>query len=202
MLRSGGLMLLIFQIAAGIVLGYFVIRFRHSVWAFTVCVLALVVIVATVVGIGAGISAVSDEIRIDWDKVVTLASVFPIFALGGLGAYGLLTLYHIAFRTERPRAEGDGCFPVLLFFGILNMLILAAVAAVVEAIFPNNPIGQLAQSVDEWSRRAGHKDLGSTIFGTALMAAWPWLVFLTLLGLARLRVRVAARGQPPTEDEI
>lgn len=181
--------MLVLQIASGIVLAYLIIRFRHSVWAVAVGLLALAAIIAAIVGIGAGVSAVADEFSIDWGKVITFASIIPLFAFAGVGAYGLLTLFHITFRTERPRAEGDGCFPVLLFFGILNMLILAAVAAVVEAAFPNNPVGRLAQSVDDWSRGAGHKDLGSSLFGTALMAIWPWLIFSILLSIARIRGR-------------
>lgn len=188
-LEGAGNMMLVLQIAAGIVLAYLIIRFRHSVWTVAVGVLALAAIIAAIVGIGAGVSAVADETSIDWEKVVTFASIIPLFALGGIGAYGLLTLFHITFRTERPRVEGDGCFPVLFFFGILNMLILAAGATAVEAVFPNNPIGRLAQSVDDWSRSAGHKDLGSSLFGTALMAIWPWLIFSLLLGIARIRGR-------------
>lgn len=182
-------MMLVLQIASGIVLAYLIIKFRHSVWAVAVGLLALAAVIAAIVGIGAGVSAVADQFSIDWGKVVTFASIIPLFALAGVGAYGLLTLFHITFRTERPRAEGDGCFPVLLFFGILNMLILAASAAAIEAAFPNNPIGRLAQSVDDWSRAAGHKDLGSSLFGTALMAIWPWLIFSILLTIARIRGR-------------
>jgi hypothetical protein len=195
-------MMLVLQIAAGIVFAYLIIRFRHSVWAVALGLLTIAAIIAAFVGVAAGVSAVADEFSIDWDKVVTFASIFPLFALGGVGAYGLLTLFHITFRTERPRAEGDGCFPVLLFFGILNMLILAAGAAAVEAAFPNNPIGQLAQSVDDWSRGAGHKDLGSSLFGTALMAIWPWLIFSILLGIARIRGRPFADSsrQKPFAD--
>lgn len=192
--------MLVLQIAAGIVLAYLIIRFRHSVWAVALGLLTIAAIIAAVVGIGAGVSAVAGEVSINWDKVVTFASIVPLFALGGVGSYGLLTLFHIAFRTERPRAEGDGCFPVLLFFGILNMLILAAVAAAVEAVFPNNPIGRLAQAVDDWSRGAGHKDLGSTLFGTALMAAWPWLIFLALIGLSRFRRRFFAGARRQGAD--
>ncbi|WP_374394395.1 hypothetical protein [Sphingopyxis sp.] len=185
-------MILVLQIAAGIVLAYLVIRFRHTAWALAVGLLTIAAIVAVVIGVSAGASYVADTIPIDWEKIVTLAAVIPLFGLAGIGAYGLLTLFRITFGTERPSAEGDGCYPVLLLFGFLNMLILAAVSAAVDAAFPNNPIGRLSRAIDEWSRAAGQKDLGSSIFGAALMAMWPWLIIFSLAALSRFRKRPKA----------
>jgi hypothetical protein len=188
-------MILVLQIAAGIVLAYLVIRFRHTFWALAIGLLALAAIVAVVAGVSAGASYVADTIPINWEKVITFVSIIPLFGLAGIGAYGLLTLFRITFRTERPSAEGDGCLPVLSFFGILNMMILAAVAVAVEAVFPDNPIRRAAEAIDDWSRSAGHKDLGSTLLGTALMAIWPWLIILIVMGVVRLRGKASAHDQ-------
>lgn len=184
--------MLVLQIAAGIVLAYLIIRFRHSVWAVAIAIVSVGVIVAVVWGLGAGAGAIAENIPINWEKVLTLVVVLPCFVLAGVGAYGLLTIFHIAFKTERPKAEGDGCFPVLLLFAVLNMLILALLGVA----FPTNPIARLAEGIDHWSRSSGHKDLGSTLFGSALMAVWPWLILLVLYGVARLR------GPRPTGTEV
>lgn len=176
-------MMLVLQIAAGIVLAYLIIRFRHSIWALTLGLLVMAVIVIVVVGAGAGVTAFADSLQINWEKVLTVIVVLPCFALMGVGAYGLLTIFHVAFNTERPRAEGDGCFPVLVLFGFLNAFILTALGL----LFPTNPIAQAAGAINEWSRASGYKDLGSMLFGTFLMATWPWLILLALYGIARLR---------------
>lgn len=188
-------MMLVLQIAAGIVLAYLIIRFRHTAWALAVGLLAMVAIVAVVVGLSAGASYVAETIPINWDKIVTFVAVIPIFCLAGIGAYGLLALFHLTFRTERPSAEGDGCLPVLFFFGLLNMLILTAVSVAVGAAFPNNPIERLSRAIDGWSRSAGYKDLGSSIFGAALTAIWPWLIIFIVIGVGRLLKRTDTTNQ-------
>lgn len=197
-------MTLVLQIAAGIVLGYLIIRFRHSVWAIFSVLAVVALIVAVVAGLSAGVGALSEEIGINWeiawDKVLNVASMIPIFALAGCGAFGLLTLFQILFRTERPRAEGDGCLPVLLFFGFLNAIILTLIAVGIEALFPGNPVTGLANGIDEWSRSAGYKDLGSVLFGTAMMALWPWLVIAAIIGIAKLYRKVRRRSEEPTSE--
>ena len=191
-------MMLVLQIAAGIVLAYLIIRFRHSIWALALCLLVIAVIVVAVVGAGAGVTAVAESLQINWEKVLTAVVVLPCFALMGIGAYGLLTIFHVAFNTERPKAEGDGCFPVLVLFGFLNAFILTALGL----LFPTNPIAQTAVAINEWSRATGHKDLGSMLFGTFLMAVWPWLILLALYGIARLRGSISVHNEPnePADD--
>lgn len=190
--------MLVLQIAAGIVLAYLVIRFRHSVWAVTAGIVSLAVIVAVVLGLSAGAGAIAEHVPINWAKVLSAVVVLPCFALMGIGAYGLLTIFHVAFNTERPKAEGNGCFPVLVLFGFLNAFILT----VLGLIFPTNPIAQTAGAINEWSRAAGHKDLGSMLFGTFLMAVWPWLILLALYGIARLKGSrpIPNEANEPTDD--
>lgn len=195
-------MILVLQIAAGIVLAYLIIRFRHTAWALAVGLLSIVAIIAVVAGLGAGASYVAEANSINWAKVVTFVSVIPVLGLAGIGAYGLLTLFRIAFRTERPSTEGDGCFPVLGLFALMNMLILAAASAAVEAMYPDNPISRVAGAVNDWSRATGHKDLGSMLFGTAMMALWPWLIFAAIVGLARIRKLRIAPNDQSNEDTV
>lgn len=187
-------MLLVIQVAAGIVLAYLVIRFRHSLFAVAATIAVVGVVIAALVALSAGASLLADRIHINWEKVATTAGVIPLFAFAGIGAYGLLTLFRTIFDTERPSADGDGCFPVLGLFALLNMAILVVTTVAVEAIVPNNPISRLGRAIDQWSRSSGYKDLGSTLFATGMMAVWPWAILLILAGIARMRANMTTQN--------
>ena len=187
-------MILVLQIAAGIVLAFLIIRFRHTVWAVAVALIALAALVGVVVG---GTTLVS-SVDIPWGKILIVPVALLGMGLAGLGAFGFLSIFQFLLQTKRPHIEGDRWIPVFMVFGLANALVLT----VIDAAWPTNPLSVWGTNLDSWSRANGWKDALSFLYGTAIMAAWPPIILFILAQTFKSQKKNIAQGGsevPPIE---
>lgn len=179
-------MMLVLQIAAGIVLGFAIIAYRHSLLylaqALAICA-AVVAFVFGLVTLGSmGIEAGGPALAKYTAKLGIALGAGLLISCIALGAYGLALLCK-ALNFQTKLLAGHYAKPV-----IANIIIVYLVFLLLSFV---PPAAALYDFVNNWSRSNGYKDAGSSaIFGVAQQ--WPWLA----LGVMHLMKR-----EPSMTDE-
>lgn len=175
-------MVLIFQIAVGILLGFLLIEYRHTLgrWALLALKLALGAVVGVAVGtalsyVPSAVGLTSDSTP-DWlirlgEKLLMLPTIVALFAILGTGTYGFVLLVRKALRRWPYIGGEPGSF---IFLGFLNVLLIWPVDLYLQW---NTPYGEFYRSLDRWSRQAGYADSIASLLSFSL-TLWPWIVIL------------------------
>ena len=174
----GHVMLLIIQIAAGIVLGFAVIAYRAALLksAKWIAVTFGIVILIGVVGwIGTeAVGAAEPYLGKFFSKIGMIFGAIVAFVVGVLGGLSLLELLcTVGWRKRRPSKAGS-------FAESENMIFAASVANVILVylvalpVLYFTPIGKAHEALDQWSRNNGFADGGALLVFTICLL-WPVL---------------------------
>lgn len=164
-------MMLVLQIAAGIVLGFAIIAYRHSLIhaAKILGVVAAVVIAALGIGflIALGVEAGQPwlaRVLIKLGMVIVIGMVLLCVVLGavGLGMLGYAANLRINIENSH--------------YGVLIAANVAFVGFVFWLASYVPPLANLYNSIDAWSRDNGYKDAGSVLV-LAVAQLWPWVAY-------------------------
>lgn len=185
-------MMLIFQIAAGIVLGYIAIQYHVLLlrWlrpALSI-VLTLVIsgaIVWAIVGLGGAahdwLTASPQGQRL-WSKLGSLVLALIFLAGWVWGLFGLLLLSAEVLPIERVGKERAG---LNKFFAVIAALLYLATGVLWELpVFRETVIGEIYWGVDQWSRSNGWADTGQMIVLT-LTYQWSWIAYVVVRKMRR-----------------
>ena len=171
-------MILIIQIAAGIVLGFAIIAYRAALLRSAKWIAAIVgfVILIGVVGwIGTeAVGAAEPYLGKFFSKIGMIFGAIVAFVVGALGGLSLLELLcTLGWRKRRPSRAGS-------FAESDNMIFAASVANVILVylvalpVLYFTPIGKAAEALDQWSRNNGFADGGALLVFTICLL-WPVL---------------------------
>ncbi|MFD1767988.1 hypothetical protein ACFSAG_14165 [Sphingorhabdus buctiana] len=169
-------MMLILQIAAGIVLGVAIIAYRHTliyVAQALAVVAAVIAVVVALVALGSiGIEAGGPTLAKYGAKLAIAIGGMVLLTLIVIGAYGF-AVFCGAVNFQPKFLERH-----IVLYLVANIAIVFAAFGVLSFVPPAAAFYEL---VNSWSRSNGYKDAGtSAIFGLAQQ--WPWLA----LGIMQL----------------
>lgn len=191
-------MMLIFQIAAGIVLGYIVIQYHVVLLRWLKSALSVVLTITVLGAMVWGIVSLGGTAH-DWvatspqgQRILsTLGSLaLALIFLGGFawGLFGLLLLSVEVLPIERVTNRRAG---LNKFFAVIAALLYLATGVLWELpVFQGTMIGDIYWGMDEWSRSNGWADTGQMIVLT-LTYQWSWIAYVVVRKL---------RGKPLFED--
>lgn len=176
-------MLLIIQIAAGIVLGFAIIAYREALLKSAKWIAAIVgfVILLGVVGwIGTeAVGAAQPYFGKYSGKIGMILGGIFAFVFGVLGGFGFVELCHeIGWLKRKPLTIGGASENVIFAASVANVIL---VYLVTWPILYFTPVGYLHEGIDQWSQANGFANGG--VLGVAgIFWLWP---FLPLWFLAR-----------------
>lgn len=171
-------MLLIVQIAAGIVLGFAIIAYREALLKsvkWIAAVLGLVILIGIVGWIGTEAVGVAQPYFGKYSsKFGMIFGGIVAFVFGILGGFSLLELlYTLGWRKRKSSEDGSSEESE-------NMIFAASVANVLLVYFASLPIlyftpmGKWYDSLGQWSRNNGYAD-GAALIVAAICWLWPVL---------------------------
>jgi hypothetical protein len=178
-------MLLIIQIAAGIVLGFAIIAYRtvllKSVKWLAAIIVALILI-AAVFWIGSeAVGAAEPYLGKFYSKIAMILGVIVLFVFGILGGLSLLELCREMgwLKSKPPLLEGlsgeeeseDDLENVEIAASVINVFLVSLVAWLLLSF---TPIGDWNEAFDQWSRNNGFAD-GGPLIVFAICLLWPVL---------------------------
>lgn len=154
-------LILIFQIAAGIVLAILILANLRAILGF-----AAILIVGALLLVGG--AAVYQWASPNLLRIIITIGQWILGMLGLLAAYvsgyALFAVFHHIRNRDLPEFEGSAQW----IFCVGNAVLLATVF---EALY-FTPAGRLWELIDNWSRERGYQDFGSVaLFTICLM--WP-----------------------------
>lgn len=163
-------MILILQVAAGIVLAFAIISYRHSLMKLgkTFGILSLVALVLLIFGVLAGVAIDTAQPVLSRNSDKIGMALFGVvgFICFLFGSVGVNLLFEGAKGRLSALGNEDNIWPV----GIANLLFTGVVVAALNLM---EPLRVVLDGVDNWSRAAGYKDAGALgLFCIALL--WPW----------------------------
>lgn len=174
-------MILILQVAAGIVLAFAIISYRHSLMKVgkTLGILSVAALVFVIIVMLAGVAIDTAQPLISKNSEKIGTGLFAIvgFMCFLFGSVGVNLLFESAKGRWSALGKEDNIWPV----GIANVLLTGAAFALLKLFEPSR---QMLDGIDNWSRAAGYKDAGAVgVFCIALL--WPWaaLAFRRLIGI-------------------
>ena len=190
-------MLLIFQIAAGIVLGFAIIAYRGAIfksgkWLVSVA-FVLVMLGLVVWGANEAVSAAKPYAGEFFAKIGMIIFMIPILAFGAAGGWGLWELLRIVLRREKKPRSDTFELTIFAFMSMLNAMI---VALVTWPLLSYTIIGDWYDRIDQWSRANGHSDSGA-IAVASLFWLWPYLPLVLIW-----RRRTRADGAHKDSDKL
>jgi hypothetical protein len=167
--------LLVLQIAGGIVLGWYIISHWDKLTKAAGQLAAFALGAVAVAGMAWGVIAVGQSVWSSVDTIGYYAFCTFMFALGIAGIVGLsillAQLFPRVFKTDDEQDEkkrGDGIFAVTIF---AYMMLVFLMAGVTSFFFPG---------IDAWSRANGYEDTG-IMFTGLLLSQWVWWPALKLV---------------------
>ena len=167
--RSGECMIAL-QVAAGILLAYFVIVNQRAILRVTGRLVFIGIILAGIALISAGGVLAFHSISINWWKIVEGVAFCATMIFFVIGGYGLVLLTRRVFRTHRPSLSGEDSVALLklIAFAFLNMLL---VAIVTWPVLTFTELGAWYDAADHWSRNNGFSDSASILI-TSVASLW------------------------------
>ncbi len=165
-------MILILQVAAGIVLAFAIISYRHSLMkvgkALGILSVAALVLIIIVMLAGVAFDTAQPMLSKYSEKIgMSLIGIIG-FVCFFFGSVGVSLLFEGAKGRWSVLGNEDNIWPV----GVGNLVFTGVAIALLNSI---EPLRQMLDEVDNWSRSAGYKDLGMVgLFCIALL--WPWAV--------------------------
>jgi hypothetical protein len=165
------------QVAAGILLAYFVIVNQRTILRFSGRLVSLVIVLAVIAAMGAGGVLAFHSISINWWKIVEGVAFCATMIFFVLGGYGLVLLTRRVFRTRRPNLSGDSLAAPLKFiaFTLINILLVSVAS---WPVLTFTPLGAWYDAADQWSRSIGSADSASILL-TSVASLWALIpVFL------------------------
>ncbi len=188
-------MLLIVQIAAGIVLGVAIIAYRSALlksakW-IAYAAFALVMLGLVIWGANEAVSAAKPYTGQFFSKIGMIIFMIPVLAFGAAGGWGLWELLRIVLRREKKPRSDTFELTIFAFMSMLNAMI---VGLVTWPLLSYTVAGRWYGQIDNWSRANGFAD-GGAIAVASIFWLWPYLP-LALIWKRRMRV-----GATQTDDE-
>jgi hypothetical protein len=180
---GGHVMLLVIQIAAGIVLGFAIIAYREALLKsakWIAAIVGLFILIGVVGWIGTeAVGAAQPYFGKFSGKIgMILGGIFAL-VFGVLGGVGLVELCHeMGWLKRKPSTIGGTSENVIFAASVANVLL---VYLVTWPVLYFTPIGDLYEGIDQWSRANGFAD-GGVIGVAGIFWLWP---FLPLWFLAR-----------------
>jgi hypothetical protein len=169
-------MILIIQIAAGIVLGFAIIAYRAALlksakWIAIIVGVAILIGVVRWIGIEAVEAAEPSFGKFARDIGVYFGGTFVLFSgmLGGLGFLGLC--HEMGWLKRKPYTTGGTSGYVVFAASVANVLLVFLVMGLVSMY---TPVGDLFEGMDQWSRANGFADAVTTVV-IAIFFLWPFL---------------------------
>jgi hypothetical protein len=188
-------MLLIIQIAAGIVLGFAIIAYRTALFKsakwIAFAAFALVILGLVIWGASEAVSAIKPYTGKIFSTGGMIIFMIPVFAFGAAGSWGLWELLLIVLRREKklvlrrekkPRSD-DFELIFYIFMGFINAMI---VTLFTWPLLSYTVAGRWYGQIDNWSRANGFAD-GGAIAVASIFWLWPYLP-LALIWKRRMRV--------------
>lgn len=174
-------MLLIIQIALGIVLGFLLIQYHQQIGrGLRMTLLFLVAITAVVFfgWVGSEITTSLSESGLwvrAWNALASMILPLLCLAIVAFAGLGFQFLIEMKWPTRTDKARDDSSWPILLY-GFANAL-LTTLAYYGLAAF--TPLGNVGDFIDSYGRANGWAD-GLTVLSFSLATLWPWLVLLLI----------------------
>ena len=176
--ERGQAMLLILQIAAGIVLGFAIITYREALLKsvkWIAAVLGFVILIGIVGWIGTeAVGAVQPYFGKYSSKFGMIFGGIVALIFGILGGFSLLELlYTLGWRQRKPSKDGSSEESDNMIFvaSVANVLLVYVVSL---PILYFTPVGKGYEAFDQWSRNNGFADGGALIVA-AICWLWPVL---------------------------
>ena len=190
-------MMLIIQIAAGIILGVAILVYHEELFATFKKIgelLGLVCLIGTLIWaaveapdfLSAHSGEISEILQIIGSKIFHFIVFIFSFICWAAGAYGLSRLLNAISKFGSSKLTEES----FVLMGLANMILVALVGWGLSTF---TPFGSFADGVERWSREAGYKDFGSVmLFSLGLL--WTYIP----LSLVFLRF-VLKQGKTPSE---
>jgi hypothetical protein len=169
-------MLLIIQIAAGIVLGFVIITYRAALLRYIKWIAAFVAILA-LIGLAVWIGSEAVGLAEPYlgkiiSKIGMIIGVLVLFGVGALGGLSFRELvYQLGWRKRRPSTIGGPPESAVILASLANILLVYAIS---WPILQFTLVGGWYESIDQWSRENGFAD-GGALLATAIFWLWPAL---------------------------
>jgi hypothetical protein len=192
-------MMLILQIAAGIVLGYLVILYHVVLlrWLKSMLsVLLTLVVVGAIVWVIVGLAdtahdwiTASPQGQRVWSKLGSFGLAMIFLAGWAWGLFGLLLLSDEMLPSER---VGKRLAGMKQSYAVIAAILYLATGVFWELpIFRETVIGDIYWGADDWSRSNGWADTGQMMILT-LTYQWSWIVYVLVRKM---------RGKPLWDEE-
>jgi hypothetical protein len=172
--KRGQAMLLIIQIAAGIVLGFAIIAYREALLKSAKWILgfiAVLIIIALIIWIGGEVVETAEPYVGKFFGVAgKIVGGVCAFIFGILGGFFLIELSHELGWLKRKSSDNDDRYENLVFAtGAANVLFVYIVTWPLLAF---TPVGGWYEAVDQWSQSNGFT-FGGSLAVTSFCWLWP-----------------------------